>query len=88
MPSQVGIFDTAFHQTLPPHAFMYALPYDCYSQQHIRRYGFHGTNHRCGPSASSKPSGRSPNPPPLHHRYNTFASLLRVTVPSALISRG
>lgn len=39
------MFDTAFHQSLPPHAFMYALPYECYTEQHIRRYGFHGTNH-------------------------------------------
>ena len=43
---QVGVFDTAFHQTMPPHAFMYALPYGLYEQDRVRRYGFHGTSHR------------------------------------------
>ncbi len=43
---QVAVFDTAFHQTMPPHAFRYALPEDLYSQHGIRRYGFHGTSHR------------------------------------------
>ena len=43
---QVGVFDTAFHQTMPPHAFMYALPYSLYEQDRVRRYGFHGTSHR------------------------------------------
>ena len=42
----VGVFDTAFHQTIPPHAFLYAIPYDLYSKHRIRRYGFHGTSHR------------------------------------------
>ena len=48
MPSvpQVGVFDTAFHQTMPPHAFMYALPYEAYEKYGVRRYGFHGTSHR------------------------------------------
>lgn len=43
---QVAVFDTAFHQTMPPHAFMYALPYALYRQDRVRRYGFHGTSHR------------------------------------------
>ena len=43
---QVGVFDTAFHQTMPKEAFMYALPYDLYEKYGIRRYGFHGTSHR------------------------------------------
>ena len=43
---QVGVFDTAFHQTMPPHAFMYAIPYALYKKYGIRRYGFHGTSHR------------------------------------------
>ncbi len=43
---QVAVFDTAFHQTMPPHAFMYALPYTLYEQDRVRRYGFHGTSHR------------------------------------------
>ncbi|HBC28604.1 MAG TPA: acetate kinase [Prevotellaceae bacterium] len=43
---QVGVFDTAFHQTMPDFAFMYALPYDLYKQYGVRRYGFHGTSHR------------------------------------------
>lgn len=43
---QVAVFDTAFHQTLPEHAFIYALPYEFYQKYKIRRYGFHGTSHR------------------------------------------
>jgi acetate kinase len=43
---QVGIFDTAFHQTMPEKAFMYALPYEYYDKYRIRRYGFHGTSHK------------------------------------------
>lgn len=43
---QVGVFDTAFHQTMPKEAFMYALPYDLYEKYGVRRYGFHGTSHR------------------------------------------
>lgn len=43
---QVGVFDTAFHQTMPKYAYLYALPYDLYETYHIRRYGFHGTSHR------------------------------------------
>ena len=43
---QVGVFDTAFHQTMPQKAYMYALPYELYTKHKIRRYGFHGTSHR------------------------------------------
>ena len=43
---QVGIFDTAFHSTIPAHAFMYALPLDLYHEDKIRRYGFHGISHQ------------------------------------------
>jgi acetate kinase len=43
---QVAVFDTAFHQTLPDHAYLYALPYQLYRRHRIRRYGFHGTSHR------------------------------------------
>lgn len=43
---QVGVFDTAFHQTMPPYAYMYALPYEYYEKYGIRRYGFHGTSHK------------------------------------------
>ncbi len=43
---QVGVFDTAFHQTMPAKAYMYALPYDYYTNDGVRRYGFHGTSHR------------------------------------------
>src|SRR5919205_2245229 len=44
--SQVAVFDTAFHQTLPDYAYLYALPYQWYRRHRIRRYGFHGTSHR------------------------------------------
>ena len=43
---QVGVFDTAFHQTMPAYAYMYAIPYSLYKKYSIRRYGFHGTSHR------------------------------------------
>jgi acetate kinase len=43
---QVAVFDTAFHQSLPPKAYMYPLPYELYSERHVRKYGFHGTSHR------------------------------------------
>ena len=43
---QVGVFDTAFHQTMPEYAYMYGLPYEMYTKYGVRRYGFHGTSHR------------------------------------------
>ena len=42
----VAVFDTAFHQTMPPKAYMYGVPYEYYERLHVRRYGFHGTSHR------------------------------------------
>lgn len=43
---QVAVFDTAFHQTIPTKAYMYAIPFECYEKYSIRKYGFHGTSHR------------------------------------------
>jgi acetate kinase len=43
---QVGVFDTAFHQTMPEKAYLYGIPYSFYKKYHIRRYGFHGTSHK------------------------------------------
>ncbi len=43
---QVAVFDTAFHQTMPEHAYIYPIPYNLYQQHRVRRYGFHGTSHR------------------------------------------
>ncbi|MBW7847212.1 MAG: acetate kinase [Bacteroidales bacterium] len=43
---QVGVFDTAFHQTMPPKAFLYGIPYALYEKYKVRRYGFHGTSHK------------------------------------------
>ncbi len=43
---QVAIFDTAFHQTMPPRAYLYAVPYEWFEKYEVRRYGFHGTSHR------------------------------------------
>ncbi|NOX65816.1 MAG: acetate kinase [Chlorobi bacterium] len=43
---QVGVFDTAFHSKMPPHAYLYGIPYELYRKYKIRRYGFHGTSHR------------------------------------------
>ena len=43
---QVAVFDTAFHHTLPDHAYLYAIPYQLYRRHRVRRYGFHGTSHR------------------------------------------
>jgi acetate kinase len=52
--SQVAVFDTSFHQTMPPHAFTYAIPYCYYELDSIRRYGFHGTSHRYVSHQASK----------------------------------
>ena len=43
---QVAVFDTAFHQTMPKQAYLYGLPYECYTKYGLRRYGFHGTSHK------------------------------------------
>lgn len=55
---QVGVFDTAFHQTMPQHTFMYAIPYVLYKKYGIRRYGFHGTSHRYVSERACKMLGR------------------------------
>jgi acetate kinase len=44
--ANVGVFDTAFHSSMPPESYLYAVPYDWYETYHVRRYGFHGTSHR------------------------------------------
>ena len=43
---QVAVFDTSFHTSIPPHAYLYAVPYHLYRRYRVRRYGFHGTSHR------------------------------------------
>ena len=54
---QVAVFDTAFHQSMPEYAYMYALPYEYYDKYRIRRYGFHGTSHRYVSSKGAKFAG-------------------------------
>jgi len=56
--TQVAVFDTAFHQTMPKKAFMYALPYECYTKHKIRKYGFHGTSHRFVSAEAAKMLGK------------------------------
>ena len=51
---QVVVFDTAFHQTMPPKAYMFGLPYEDYEKYHVRKYGFHGTSHRFVSAALAK----------------------------------
>ena len=55
---QVAVFDTAFHQTMPPQAYMYGLPYELYKEEGIRRYGFHGTSHRYVAGQDAKVMGK------------------------------
>lgn len=57
---QVGVFDTAFHQTMPSYAFMYGLPYEYYEKYGIRRYGFHGTSHKYVSAKGAKFAGLDP----------------------------
>ena len=56
MPStpMVGVFDTAFHQTMPPESYIYAIPYEYYEKHGLRRYGFHGTSHKYVAERASK----------------------------------
>lgn len=54
----VGVFDTAFHQTMPAYTYMYALPYELYEKYGIRRYGFHGTSHRYVSAVAMEMLGR------------------------------
>ena len=57
---QVGVFDTAFHQTMPPKAFMYGLPYKYYKEKKIRKYGFHGTSHKFVAQQAALALGKKP----------------------------
>ena len=54
---QVAVFDTSFHQTMPEHAYMYAIPYEYYVLDKVRRYGFHGTSHKFVAEKSAKLAG-------------------------------
>lgn len=56
----VGVFDTAFHQTMPAKAFMYALPYELYEKDRIRKYGFHGTSHKYVSMKAAEILGKKP----------------------------
>ncbi len=56
---QVVVFDTAFHQTMPPKAYMYGLPYEDYEKYHVRKYGFHGTSHRFVSAALAEAMGKN-----------------------------
>lgn len=56
----VAVFDTAFHQTMPAQAFLYAVPYDLYEKHQVRRYGFHGTSHRYVSARVAEMLGRPP----------------------------
>lgn len=55
---QVAVFDTAFHQTMPPKAYMFGLPYEDYESLHVRKYGFHGTSHRFVSAALAEAMGK------------------------------
>ena len=57
---QVAVFDTAFHQTLPPRAYVYPIPYELYEEDRIRRYGFHGTSHRNAAERAAELLGLAP----------------------------
>jgi len=56
---QVAVFDTAFHQTIPSHAYLYAIPYEMYERHKVRRYGFHGTSHAYVSGQAAEYLGRS-----------------------------
>ena len=56
----VAVFDTAFHQTMPPKAYMYGVPYEYYERLHVRRYGFHGTSHRYVSKRAAEFLGKKP----------------------------
>jgi acetate kinase len=57
---QVAVFDTAFHQTMPPKAFLYAVPYEWYTKYRLRKYGFHGTSHKFIAAATARYLGKAP----------------------------
>lgn len=56
--SQIAVFDTAFHQTMPAYAYMYAIPYELYEKDRVRRYGFHGTSHKFVANECAKRLGK------------------------------
>jgi len=56
----VGVFDTAFHQTMPEESFMYAVPYEWYERYHVRKYGFHGTSYRYVTQRTAEILGKKP----------------------------
>jgi len=58
---QVAVFDTAFHQTMPPRAYLYAVPYEWFEKHEVRRYGFHGTSHRYVSEQAVKQLGLDPD---------------------------
>ena len=58
---QVAVFDTAFHQTMPPQTYLYAVPYEWYEKHEVRRYGFHGTSHRYVSEKAVQQLGLDPN---------------------------
>ncbi len=58
---QVAVFDTAFHQTMPPKAYTYAIPYEYYKEDKLRRYGFHGTSHRFVSKRCAEILGKDPS---------------------------
>jgi acetate kinase len=55
---QAAVFDTAFHSSIPEHAYIYGLPYECYEKHGIRKYGFHGTSHKFVSAALAEQTGR------------------------------
>lgn len=79
---QVAVFDTAFHRTLPQHAYMYALPYSLYESLHVRRYGFHGTSHHFVSKAAAAHLGIS------YENFNAISLHLGNGASATAISRG
>ncbi len=79
---QVAVFDTAFHQTLPPHAFHYATPYDWYTEHHVRRYGFHGSSHHYVSREAARYLGKAPE------RLNLITLHLGNGASAAAVQRG
>jgi acetate kinase len=57
---QVAVFDTAFHTSMPPEAYLYAIPHELYREHHVRRYGFHGTSHRYVAERAAQMLGKPP----------------------------
>jgi acetate kinase len=74
---QVAVFDTAFHQTIPEHAYLYAIPFTLYERYGLRRYGFHGTSHRYVSSEAARILGREGNFITLHLGNGASATAIR-----------